>query len=109
TLAAIERGFIQEQIHEAAYAAQQKIDRGEAVVVGVNRYRDEHADTGAGIQVFQVDPAIERQQIERLRQVRASRSRREWEDALAAVERTAREGGNMVPPILAAVEARATL
>ncbi|MBM3817734.1 MAG: methylmalonyl-CoA mutase [Acidimicrobiia bacterium] len=108
TLVAIETGAIQEQIQEAAYRAQQAIDAGEAIVVGVNRYADEGA-AGVTADLFRLDPEIERRQAGRVRAVRASRSAGEWQTALADVEGTARGAGNLVPPILAAVEARATL
>lgn len=108
TLAAIEAGFIQRQIQDAAYEAQRAVDSGEAVVVGVNRFADEPSP-GMGADVFHVDPEIERQQIERVRAVRASRSEEDWRAALADVAQAARGGANLVPPIVAAVEARATL
>jgi methylmalonyl-CoA mutase N-terminal domain/subunit len=106
TLVAIETGHIQRHIQDAAYAAQQAIDTGAAVVVGVNRYQDESA---APANVFRIDPEVERQQVERVRALRASRSEREWHEAIAAVENVARGGGNLVPPIIDAVEKRATL
>jgi methylmalonyl-CoA mutase N-terminal domain/subunit len=106
TLAAIESGYIQRQIQESAYAAQQAIDAGAAVVVGVNRYAD---GTSAPPEVFRIDPEIERQQVERVRQVRASRSEQEWRAALDAVEAAARSGSHLVPPIITAGEKRATL
>ena len=117
TLAAIESGYIQRQIQDAAYRAQQAIDSGGAVVVGVNRFGPEPsqplpaaAGTAApSIDVFRVDPEVERQQIERVRAVRAGRSEGDWKGALAAVERAGAGGENLVPPIVAAVEARATL
>ena len=107
TLIAIETGFIQQQIQESAYRAQQAIDSGDAIVVGVNRFAD---DAGARrVEVFRVDPEIERRQVERVRAVRSSRSEQDARTALAGVERAAREGTNLVPPIIAAVEHRATL
>ncbi len=106
TLAAIEAGYIQQQIQDAAYRAQQAIDSGDAVVVGVNRFGDAAAPS---TNVFQIDPDIERRQVERVRAVRAGRSQREWRTALDAVEAAARGTTNLVPPIVAAVEARATL
>ena len=108
TLAAIESGFIQQQIQDSAYRAQQAIDAGEIIVVGVNRFIDERA-AAATAGVFRVDPEIERRQIERLRAVRAGRSKQEWRSAIAAIERIARDGGNLVPPIITAVESRATV
>jgi methylmalonyl-CoA mutase N-terminal domain/subunit len=106
TLAAIEAGYIQRQIQDSAYAAQQCVDAGETIVVGVNRYvQPERAETP----VFQIDPRIEQDQIARVRAVRASRSETEWRDALAAVESAARHGDNLVPGIITAVEKHATV
>ncbi len=106
TLRAIESGYIARQIHESAFRAQQAVDSGEAVVVGVNRYGEGEP---APIALFQIDPAMERQQIERVRAVRAGRSETAWRAAVEAVERAARGGENLVPPVVAAVEQRATL
>jgi methylmalonyl-CoA mutase N-terminal domain/subunit len=106
TLAAIETGYIQRQIQDAAYSAQQAIDAQRAIVVGVNRFATQETPT---VEVFRVDPEVERQQIERVRAVRAGRSESEWRAALAAVETTATGGGNLVPSIIAAVEKHATL
>ena len=108
TLTAIEQGFIQRQIQDSAYAAQQAIDSGAEVVVGVNRYADEE-HRSASEQTFRLDPAVERQQIERVRAVRTGRSSEEWRAAIAAVERAAVDGENLVPPIIDAVEKHATL
>ncbi len=105
-LAAIERGDIQRQIQDAAYAAQQAVERGEQVIVGVNRYVTEEAPA---MTLLQVDPATERQQVEAVTQLRQTRDRRAWQDACATVEAAARGGSNLVPPIIAAVEARATV
>jgi methylmalonyl-CoA mutase N-terminal domain/subunit len=106
TLAAIESGFIQRQIQDSAYRAQQAVDAGDTVVVGVNRYLDESAPRMA---IFRVDPEVERQQIERVLAVRASRSDAEWREVIAAVEHAARGGDNLVPRIITAVEKQATL
>lgn len=106
TLNAIETGYIQRQIQDAAYSAQQAIDAQRAIVVGVNRFT---AETAPSIDVFRIDPEVERQQIERVRAVRASRSESEWRAALSAVETTAAGSGNLVPAIIAAVEKHATL
>ena len=125
TLTAIEAGFIQRQIQESAYRAQLAIDAGEAIVVGVNRFSDRDRpepiqgseDQGhppppqppASQAVFQIDPEAERRQIERVRAVRTSRSVDAWQRSLAAVSSAARDGGNLVPPIIAAVEEKATV
>jgi methylmalonyl-CoA mutase N-terminal domain/subunit len=106
TLAAIEAGVVQREIQESAYRAQQAIESGEAVIVGVNRFQD---DGPPPIDVFRVDPAVEERQRERVRALRAGRSEQAWRGALADVERAAADGRNLVPPILAAVEAHATV
>jgi len=106
TLAAIEGGRVQRQIQDAAYAAQQAIDRGDQVVVGVNRY-----ETGesANIELLRIDPASERRQADAVRERRRTRDADAWQRAIEAVEEAARGDANLVPPVLAAVEARATL
>jgi len=106
TLAAIESGYLQRQIQDSAYAAQQALDSGSAIMVGVNRYLDARAGS---VRVFQIDSAIEPEQVARVRALRASRSKTEWRSALDAVERAARGSENLVPVIITAVEKRATL
>ena len=106
TLAAIEAGIIQRAIQESAYRAQQAIDSGETVVVGVNKFETEQART---IEVFQVDPNIERQQVDRVRTLRAARDVQAWQRGLNEVGSAAREGRNLMPAIIEAVEARATV
>jgi methylmalonyl-CoA mutase N-terminal domain/subunit len=106
TLAAIESGVIQREIQESAYRAQQRIDSGEDVVVGVNRLT---ADEPSTIEVLRIDPEIERRQVERVRGVRAARDERAWRAALDAVSAAARSADNLVPAIIGAVEARATV
>src|SRR5207344_2411385 len=91
---------------ESAYRAQQAIDSGATVVVGVNRFG---TDEQAGIDVFQIDPAIERQQVARVRAVRASRDSEAWKRAVDRVTAAARDGSNLMPAIIDAVEARATV
>ncbi len=107
TLTAIETGFIQREIRESAYRAQQSVDAGTTVVVGVNRFTEE-SDSYA-VQLFQVDPGIEPTQIERLRALRQSRREEPWRRSLDAIERAARGGDNLVPPVIAAVEQLATV
>ncbi len=107
TLRAIERGEIQRQIQESAYQDQQLVDSGERTVVGMNRYDDD--DDGANIDILRIDPAVETEQRERVARVRASRDPVRWRGALDRVTGAARDGGNLVPPIVAAVEARATV
>jgi methylmalonyl-CoA mutase, N-terminal domain len=106
TLAAIEAGIIQREIHEAAYRTQQAIDAGTRVVVGVNRYVTEPA---APPEVLSIDPALEARQQARVQAVRATRDAAAWRAALDVVAETARGTGNLVPSIIAAVEAHATV
>ena len=106
TLAAIETGRIQRQIQDAAYAAQRAVDSGKAVVVGVNRYV---TGEGASIELLRIDPESERRQIAAVHALRQSRDRAAWQGAIDGVERSARDGGNLMPPVVAAIEARATL
>jgi methylmalonyl-CoA mutase N-terminal domain/subunit len=107
TLAAIESAFIQREIQDAAYKAQQEIDAGTKVVVGVNRYAVDGEEPP--IDTLRIDPAIETRQVERVRRLRAARDQARWRSAIDAVTSTARGRDNLVPPILAAVEAHATV
>jgi len=110
TLAAIESNVIQREIQDAAYKAQQEIDAGTRVVVGVNRFEEPPAQGGSsGIETLAIDPGIEARQVERVRRLRASRDQSAWRAAIDAVAATARGPDNLVPPILAAVKARATV
>ena len=106
TLAAIEAGYIQRQVQESAYKAQLAVDAGESVVVGVNRYQTEDKST---IEVFQVNPDLEVQQVRRVQQVRQVRDQVRWKAALDEVARAAGTTDNLVPPIVAAVESHATV
>jgi methylmalonyl-CoA mutase, N-terminal domain len=105
-LKAIERGYVQQEIQNAAYEFQQAVDRLEAVVVGVNRFQIEEEKP---VPIQRIDPALEPKQVERLRALRAKRNADAWKAALLAVEDTARSGDNLMPRILAAVEANATV
>jgi len=106
TLAAIEKGFIQAEIQNAAYAYQQSVERGEAVVVGVNKFQQDEKDPPT---MFRLDPALEAQQIARLRELRASRDARAVESRLCALEAAARSGENLMPHIMACTEAYGTV
>ncbi|MBZ5623885.1 MAG: methylmalonyl-CoA mutase [Acidobacteriia bacterium] len=105
TLRAIETGYIQNEIQNAAYDYQREIETGKRIVVGVNRFQqDERA-----VPTFRLDPALESGQVERLRQVRASRSQAAVEEKLAALEQAARGDGNLMPVIFDAADAYATV
>jgi len=106
TLAAIEKNYIQNEIQNAAYEFQQKVETGEAVVVGVNRFKQSEGETLAP---FRLNPELEQQQIERVREVRSSRSRSVYDERLQALEQAARSSDNLMPHILSCAEAHATV
>jgi len=103
---ALERGYVQQEIQNAAYEYQQQIDREEAVVVGVNRFT---MDEEKPIPTLRIDESLERKQVERLRALRARRDPGPWQSALRQIEAAARSGENLMPRILTAVEANATV
>ncbi len=105
-LKAIERGYVQQEIQNAAYEYQQAVDQHKAIVVGVNRFQIEDEK---GVPLQRIDPALEPKQVERVRALRAKRDAQTWQAAIGAVEDTARSGENLMPRILAAVEANATV
>jgi methylmalonyl-CoA mutase N-terminal domain/subunit len=105
-LPAIESGMIQREIQESAFRAQRAIDSREATVVGVTRFQ---TDDAASIPTFELDAEIERVQKERVGRLRASRDAAAWQSALAVVGEAARGEANLVPPIISAVEAKATV
>ncbi len=106
TLKAIERGFIQQEIQNAAYEYQQAVDKRQSIVVGVNAFELQEEKP---IPLQHIDESLERKQVERLRAVRAKRDQAKWQAALKKVENTARNTGNLMPPIVEAVEANATV
>ncbi|HEY6248729.1 MAG TPA: methylmalonyl-CoA mutase family protein [Candidatus Angelobacter sp.] len=108
TLRAIEKGYIQQEIQNAAYDFQQAVDRLENVVVGVNRFQTD-SDEGRAIPIQRIDPELERKQVERVRALRARRDKSAWEAAIRKVEDSARAGDNLMPHIIAAVESYATV
>ncbi len=106
TLAAIEKGFIQAEIQNAAYAYQQSVERGDAVMVGVNKFQQDEKEPPT---TFRLDPALEAQQIARLRELRASRDAQTVETRLRALEAAARSRDNLMPHIMGCAEAYATV
>jgi methylmalonyl-CoA mutase N-terminal domain/subunit len=105
-LAAIERGYVQREIQNAAYEYQRAVDVKEAIVVGVNDFVSEE---GAGVPIQRIDEALEARQVERVRALRARRDAEVHAVALRGVEDAARGGGNLMPRILEAVESNATV
>ena len=103
---AIEAGYQQRQIQEAAYHSQRRIETGEQIVVGVNKFMDDEVHTP---ELQRIDPQGERDQVARVARVRAERDAGASEASLRALAETARGEGNLVPAIIDAVKARATL
>ncbi len=105
-VAAIEAGFMQDEITTAAYAFTQAMDRGDKAVVGVNRYVDDAPDP---VEVFPLDPQLQRQQAERTRRVRAERDQAAVDAALGDVTAAARGTQNLLHPMKEALRRSATL
>jgi len=105
-LRAIETGYVQREIQEAAYQYQRAVERKEALVVGVNSFRVEEEPP---VPVLRIDPAVESAQVERLRALRERRDGARVEATLARLEEAARGTENLLPRILACVEAYATV
>jgi methylmalonyl-CoA mutase, N-terminal domain len=105
---AIASGWMQTRIAESAYRAQEAIERGDAVVVGVNRFVE--PDVGGGeIPLLRIDPAVERAQVARVQRYRAERDEARAQERLAAVARAATSGDNLMPHFVEAVDAGVTL
>ena len=105
-VAAIEQGFVQDEIEQAAFRYQQEVEGGERILVGVNRYVEDDLEP---IELHRLDPAAERRQLERTARVRAERNGDEAEAALAAVRRAAAGTENLLPPMREALRARCTV
>jgi methylmalonyl-CoA mutase, N-terminal domain len=105
-LRAIETGYVQQEIQKSAYQYQRAIETGEQVIVGVNRFQ---AEAEQPIPTLRIDPEIERTQVARLNALRARRDAAKSRAAVEEVERRARGNDNLMPAILAAVEAYATV
>jgi methylmalonyl-CoA mutase N-terminal domain/subunit len=108
-LKAIERGYVQQEIQNAAYEYQQQVDDQQAIVVGVNRFVESDQEKAKPIPIQRIDEALERKQVERLRALRTRREAGPWQASLEQVEQAARTGNNLMPHIVAAVEANATV
>ncbi|UCH05189.1 MAG: methylmalonyl-CoA mutase family protein, partial [Candidatus Thorarchaeota archaeon] len=104
--AAIERGYIQNEIHNSAYAYQRRVDSGERIVVGVNEFT---VDEEQQFDYLRVDPQTEVEQVARLKGLRSKRDASEVEDSLDVLREGAKGEANLVPLILGAVKAYATL
>jgi methylmalonyl-CoA mutase N-terminal domain/subunit len=105
-LAAIERGFIQGEIQEAAYRYQRAVEQGEEVVVGLNAFQ---VDEKIELERLKVDPAIEEGQRQRLAVLRQKRDEVKASELLAQIEAAARGSENLLPLFIACVENDLTL
>jgi methylmalonyl-CoA mutase N-terminal domain/subunit len=103
---AVEEGYPQREIAESAYRYQREIETGERTIVGVNAFRTEEEEP---IRILRIDETVARAQVERLRAVKSERSAEQVKETLAAVERACKDGTNVMPPIVEAVKAYATL
>jgi methylmalonyl-CoA mutase N-terminal domain/subunit len=105
-VAAIEAGFVQDEIEGAAFRWQQEVESGERVIVGVNRFAEGDEEP---IELHRIDPESERRQLERTARVRAERNAGEAAAALARVREAARGTENLLPPMREALRARCTV
>ena len=105
-LQAIERGYVQQEIQNAAYEYQQQVEKEEAIVVGVNRFTLKEEKP---IPIQRIDEGLERKQVECLRALRSRRDAQIWRSSLQQIEDAAKSGANLMPRILVAVEANATV
>ncbi|HLE48247.1 MAG TPA: methylmalonyl-CoA mutase family protein, partial [Candidatus Thermoplasmatota archaeon] len=104
-LKAIERGWVQQEIQDAAYRAQRELETKKRILVGVNEHVDEakHAP-----EIMRIDSRVEAAQIEKVRRLRKDRDARKWEKAVRALEKAAEGTENLMPFILDASKAYAT-
>jgi methylmalonyl-CoA mutase N-terminal domain/subunit len=105
-LKAIEQGYIQQEIQNASYEYQQRVDRLEQLVVGVNAFQVDHENP---VPLQKIDESLERKQVERLRALREKRDKGAWNSAMLGIEDAARQGDNLMPSIIKAVESNCTV
>ena len=103
---AIESGYYQREIQEAAYAYQQAIDEGKKIIVGVNKFQNEDEEPQM---IFRVNPEAERAQIERLNKVKSERDQAAVDATLARLREVSSNGENLMYPIVEAVRAYASV
>ncbi len=102
---AIERGYPQSEIAEAAYKYQRQVDSGEKVIVGINKYVTDHPP----IPIWRMKPEIEERQLKRLREVKQSRDNQKVEELLHEIRKASQNGENLMPHIIRAVREYATI
>lgn len=103
---AIEIGYPQKEIADAAYRYQQQLDSGEKVIVGVNKYVVPEEQP---IEVLKIDPEVERRQVERVRKIKRERNQALVKEKLGRVHAACRNGENLMPVLIDAVKAYCTL
>ncbi len=106
-LRAIEQGYVQREIQNAAYAYQRAVESGEAIVVGVNQFASDAE--GVAVPLQRIDPELETRQVARLQALRQRRNPLTWAASLASIRDSATSGTNLMPHILHAVESEATV
>jgi methylmalonyl-CoA mutase N-terminal domain/subunit len=106
SVTAIENGFIQDEIAKSAYAYQRNIESGQKIIVGVNKFTIEHETP---VPSFKIDESIRQIQTQRINELKARRNSPEVNACLENIRKAAVEGTNLMPPVIAAVEALCTL
>ncbi len=106
SVAAIESGWMQQKISDSAYKYQKDIESKEKIIVGVNEYQSEESNK---IPVFKIDARIQQAQIEKIKVLKANRDQALALSCLAAIKDAVNSGQNMIPAVIAAVEAKCTL
>jgi methylmalonyl-CoA mutase N-terminal domain/subunit len=105
-VAAIEQGFVQEEIEQSAFAWQQAVESGERVIVGVNRFEEDETQR---VELLKIDPAAERRQLERTARVRSERNGESAAAGVAAVRAAAQGDQNLLPALREALAAYCTV
>ena len=106
-VAAIEKGFIQKEIGDSAYRYQREIEKGERIVVGLNKFQVKEEEKPKDL--LKVDPSVGDRQVARLKELKSARDNAGVSQALAELKTAAQGDANLMPPILKAVQALATL
>jgi methylmalonyl-CoA mutase N-terminal domain/subunit len=106
SVAAIEKGYIQQEIQESAYRYQREIETGDRVIVGVNKFQTQEPPPRG---LLKVDPQVRERQIRKLAELKASRDGKRAQEALTGLKKTAAGEGNLMEPILNCVRAFCTL
>jgi len=106
SVAAIESGWMQNKISDSAYKYQKDIESKQKIIVGVNEYQTEETTK---IPVFKIDASIQEAQIEKIKTLKANRDNALAQSCLDAIAAAANAGHNIMPPVIAAVEAKCTL